>query len=139
MKSIEEFAAALVDAVKGARDAEQRVKDAQQSITRAQTEAERIRNDAAKERAAGRAEIAADKAHAAKRLADIEDKHNKKLAAEKAEHDGYVSTARAQVDQASETLAGLQKEITTARATRDGLSTEIAKLRAAFADSAARL
>lgn len=139
MKSIEDFAAALVDAVKGARDLEQQRKDAQQAIARAQAEAESIRTAARKERDDARVLIAEDKAAAAKRLAELEDRQSKALAAEKAEHTAYVSNARAQVDQASQTLIGLQNEIAEARRVRETLNAENAKLVAAFGEAGKRL
>lgn len=139
MKSIEEFAAALVDAVKAARDLEQQRKDAEHSVVRAQTEAERIRTDARKDRDDARREAQEDSLKHLDRLSKASADHEKKLASEKGEHDAYVSNARAQVQTASETLTALQKDIAGARETRDALNTELGKLRAAFADSAARL
>lgn len=139
MKSIEDFAAALVDAVKGARDLEQQRKDAQQAVARAQAEASQIRASAEKARADARAEIATDKAQANQRIAQAEMTHAQKLASEKAEHDAYVSNAKAQVLQLSEALTALQAEIAEARLVRDNINAENAKLLAAFGESAKKL
>ena len=61
------------------------------------------------------------------------------LAAHKKKHAAIVENSTAQVDQLSERLTGLQKEVGDLVNQRDALNAEIAGLKARFAESAAKL
>src|SRR5258708_2444360 len=138
MKALHDFAKTLTDALaamEGAKAAEERAKAAQQATARALENVEKAR-------------IAADKikadAHTYVRDcqfkgAAINQETGAKLAAEKLQHERWIENAKGQVTAASDRLTELQKEIGDARAARDAINAQLGKLRAAFADSAAKL
>ncbi len=138
MKALHDFAKTLTDAlaaIEGAKAAEERAKSSQQAMARALENVEKAR-------------IAADKIKADAdtyvrdcqfKGAAINQETGAKLAAEKSQHERWIENAKGQVDAASQTLTALQKEIADARAKRDALNAEIARVGAAFSDAAAKL
>jgi hypothetical protein len=138
MKYLHDFAKTLTDAlaaVEGARAAEERAKSAQQAAARALSNAENARIAADKTKADADAHVRARKAE--------QEKHDAEAygvwARERAQHLAWIENAKGQVSAASESLTALQKEIAAAREQRDAINAELGKLRAAFADSAAKL
>lgn len=126
---------AACNALETADAAEERARLASISAGNANNAKRQAEIDAAKVKADAATEAGEHKA----RLDKAERDHAAKLAAEKAEHDRYVENARGQVEAASETLSGLQTEIRLARQDLANLNAERARVRAAFAESAAKL
>ncbi len=138
MKAIKDFLDTLNKAVavaEGANAAEERAKSAQQAAARALTNAENARIAADKIKAEADAAVSARKAA----IEDIDRQAAAHLAAEKSQHERWIENAKGQVNAASETLTELQAQIAAARIVRDAINAEVGKLRAAFADSAAKL
>lgn len=138
MKTLHEFADTLkaaLAAIEGASAAEERAKAAQQAVRRAGEMHREIVERGTKAIADADSEVLSRKTYVEK----IEAEHAQRWTAEKAEHDRYVANARAQVETASETLSALQLQIAEARKTRDEINAELAKLRAAFGESASKL
>jgi len=138
MKSLHDFAKTLTDALaamEGAKAAEERAKSAQQAAARALTNAENARIAADNIKAEADAAVSARKAA----IEDIDRQAAAHLAAEKAQYERWIENAKGQVNAASETLTELQAQIAAARIVRDAINAEVGKLRAAFADSAAKL